>query len=108
MTAKTCFSGGSVAVIALKQLLVNSPPHVCIGRSTDPKSASAGPNEPLRKTSARVYSERVVGPGVGDGTAAWGGLEDGRDPINGSDRKFIVLRTINTIKNRTTAPPTYR
>src|SRR5216683_105518 len=90
MIDKACFSGGSAAVIALKQLVVKSPLQVAIGRSTSVRVASAGTREPFRKTSARENSERVTDAGVAVGWAACGGLDDVRDPINGSETRLIV------------------
>src|SRR5260370_264288 len=104
MIDKACFNGASVAVIALKQVVVKSPLQVAIGRSISVRVASAGTRAPFRKTSARENSERVTFAAAGDGWAADGGLDEVRPPRNGSERKLIVLRTIKTIKNRTTAP----
>src|SRR6266852_2232492 len=103
----TFLSSGSLAVIALKQLLLMVPLQALTAAIVAVRPSRAGPRESVTNASAREDSERESADGVGDAWA-WGGLADVRDPINGSDRKFIVLRTINTIKNRTTAPPTYR
>src|SRR5713226_5194578 len=104
----TFLSSGSLAVIALKQLLLMVPLQALTAAMVAVRPSRAGPREPVTNASAREASERETGDGAGDAWAASGGLDDVRDPINGSDRKLMVLRTINTIRNRTTAPPTYR
>src|SRR5260370_18526814 len=107
MIVRTFLSCSSLAVIALKQILERFALHDSIAALVSSREATAGASAPLKKRSARPYSERT-GPGLGDAFAAWGGPDGVRPPINGSERKLIELRTINTITNRTTAPPPYR
>src|SRR5260370_23853400 len=107
MIVRTFLSWSSLAVIALKQILERFALHDSIAALVSSRAATAGVSAPLKKRSARPYSERM-GPGVGDAFAACGELDDVRAPMNGSETRLIELRTINTITNRTTAPPPYR
>src|SRR5712691_1771217 len=103
MIERTFLSCSSLAVIALKQLLDSSALHDSIAALVSSRALTAGASEPLRKLSARPYSERTA-CGAGDELAC-GALDDVRAPMNGSETRLIELRTINTITNRTTAPP---